>query len=409
MLWNKPWTLRPGEPGPPVPEYLSPASEPPSEWSSTPSGFWGWPKGPFPQGQSRTRCCPTAPDEAWVEAWGMGNCLNAATQSWTNAAGTWRRWQSASADTCPTPGRTRGRGGDSARLPGCWTPAAAAIADRQGDGGAALRVTSQELTQISAPWLSVIQSPEDALKDAAGSSAADGHEYDLVDLAKWRQAGGILDRHPLAVAGSSVNSTFGNSPIGASPIGRALNMERARGNRALTEWDGYLGSAAQGSARLSGALTRVFSPTRLESWSKCPFQFFLGNVLSLKRLGNSRRLADHLSFGTGHTNPQDTGAFHQRNAGVRPAVRGGSLGTNSHQPDRGHRRGGISRGRGPRRHRSAHLVGGGQGGNHPRPFGVPGERYGTAGPNMACSRGAPSILSGSRAHRSRWTCRTVNR
>ena len=156
-----------------------------------------------------------------------------------------------------------------------------AASDRQDDAGAGPRVTSQELAQISAPWLSVIQSPEEALTDAAGGSAADGHEYDLVDLAEWRQAGGILDRHPLAVAGSSVNSTFGNSPIGASPIGRALNMERARGNRALTEWDGYLGSAAQGSARLSGALTRVFSPTRLESWSKCPFQFFLGNVLSL--------------------------------------------------------------------------------------------------------------------------------
>ena len=156
-----------------------------------------------------------------------------------------------------------------------------AASDRQDDAGAGPRVTSQELAQISAPWLSVIQSPEEALTDAAGGRAADGHEYDLANLAEWRQAGGILDRHPLAVAGSSVNSTFGNSPIGASPIGRALNMERARGNRALTEWDGYLGSAAQGSARLSGALTRVFSPTRLESWSKCPFQFFLGNVLSL--------------------------------------------------------------------------------------------------------------------------------
>ena len=144
-----------------------------------------------------------------------------------------------------------------------------AASDRQGDAGAGPRVTSQELTQISAPWLSVIQSPEEALKDAAGGRAADGHEYDLVDLAKWRQTGGGLDRHPLA------------GPLHTSPIGRALNMERARGKRALTEWDGYLGQAARGSARLSGALTRVFSPTRLESWSKCPFQFFLGNVLSL--------------------------------------------------------------------------------------------------------------------------------
>ena len=173
------------------------------------------------------------------------------------------------------PGARRGQ------RPAPWLLDAASASDRHGDGGAGPRVTSQELTQMSASWLSVIQSPEDALKDAAGGRAADGHEYDLVNLAEWRKGGGSLDLHPLAAAGSAINSPIGNSPIGISPIGRALNMERARGNRALTEWDGYLGPAAQGSARLSGALTRVVSPTRLESWSKCPFQFFLGNVLSL--------------------------------------------------------------------------------------------------------------------------------
>ena len=129
-----------------------------------------------------------------------------------------------------------------------------------------------------------------------------------------------------------------------------------------------------------GALTRVFSPTRLESWSKCPFQFFLGNVLSLSAWENARRRTDDFGSGSGHVGPQDTGAFHQRNSGVRPAVRGDGLGHNSHQQDRGHRRGRISRGRGTRRHRAARPVGGGQGRNHPRPRGFPGERYGTAGP-----------------------------
>ena len=120
------------------------------------------------------------------------------------------------------PGARRGQ------RPAPWLLDAAASAGRQGDGGAGPRVTSQELTQMSASWLSVIQSPEDALKDAAGGRAADGHEYDLVGLAEWRQAGGSLDRHPLAAAGSAINSPVGNSPVGASPIGRALNMERAR-------------------------------------------------------------------------------------------------------------------------------------------------------------------------------------
>ena len=129
------------------------------------------------------------------------------------------------------------------------------------------RVSSQELTQISAPWLSVVQSPEHSLQDAAGGAAADGHEYDLESLAKWWHAGGRVDQHPLAEA--------------ASPLGRALAMNRARGSQELSEWDGYVGGIASASPRLSGAVTRVVSPTRLESWARCPFQFFLGNVLNL--------------------------------------------------------------------------------------------------------------------------------
>ena len=161
------------------------------------------------------------------------------------------------------PGARRGQ------RPAPWLLDAAAT--RQGNGVGGPRVSSEELTQISAPWLSVIQSSEDALKDASDGAAADIHEFDLVNLAEWRQAGGRLDRHPLAVAGPSIDHS----------LARALDLEQARDNRALTGWDGYLGRAAQGSDRLSGALARVVSPTRLESWAKCPYQFFLGNVLSL--------------------------------------------------------------------------------------------------------------------------------
>ena len=161
------------------------------------------------------------------------------------------------------PGARRGQ------RPAPWLLDAAAV--RQANGGLRQRVSSQELTQINAQWLSVIQSPEDALKDAAAGKASDQHEYDLVALAEWLRTGGRLNQHPLATAGPSIGHS----------LGRALALEQARGNRTLTEWDGYLGRAAQDSARLSGTLTRVVSPTRLESWSKCPFQFFLGNVLSL--------------------------------------------------------------------------------------------------------------------------------
>jgi RecB family exonuclease len=160
------------------------------------------------------------------------------------------------------PGARRGQ------HPARWLLDAASLLSWPSDGGPPEnRVSSQELTQIGAAWLSVVQSPEHSLQDAAGGAAADGHEYDLESLAKWRQAGGRVDLHSLAEAGST--------------LGRALAMNGARGSRELSEWDGYVGGIASASPRLSGALTRVVSPTRLESWARCPFQFFLGNVLDL--------------------------------------------------------------------------------------------------------------------------------
>ena len=112
-----------------------------------------------------------------------------------------------------------------------------------------------------------------------------------------------------------------------------MNMERARGSRALTEWDGYLGQAAQGSDRLLGALTRVFSPTRLESWSKCPFQFFLGNVLSLSAWETPEDVLTISALDRGTLVHKILERFHQRNAGIGPADRWGWLGSKWHPPD----------------------------------------------------------------------------
>ncbi len=149
--------------------------------------------------------------------------------------------------------------------PASWLLDAASVLNS--NGPTETRISSQELNQISAPWLSVIQSPQHSLSQAAGGNAADAHEFDLVNLSEWWSDGGRADRHPLAAPGSS--------------LGRALAMGRARGGAGLTAWDGYVGGVAAESPRLSGALTRVVSPTRLESWAKCPYQFFLGNVLDL--------------------------------------------------------------------------------------------------------------------------------
>ena len=129
------------------------------------------------------------------------------------------------------------------------------------------RVSSERLHTYDAPWLAVIESMEDALRLAEGGRAADGHEYDVLALARWQRTGSRLRQHPLASDGG--------------PLGRALAMERARATNRLTEWDGYVGGIAGSSRRLGGSLSQVMSPTRLEAWATCPYRHFLGNVLNL--------------------------------------------------------------------------------------------------------------------------------
>ncbi len=129
------------------------------------------------------------------------------------------------------------------------------------------RVSSERLHTYDAPWLTVIESMEDALRMAEDGRAADGHEYDVLALARWQRTDSRLRWHPLASDGGT--------------LGRALAMERARATNRLTEWDGYVGGIAGSSRRLGGSLSRVMSPSRLESWATCPYRHFLGSVLNL--------------------------------------------------------------------------------------------------------------------------------
>jgi ATP-dependent helicase/nuclease subunit B len=129
------------------------------------------------------------------------------------------------------------------------------------------RVSYLKLTRLRVQWLSIVESPEHALQDAAAFGAADEHDFDLSSIATERRAGGRLDRHPLA--------------RGANPLARAVSMEQARWAEALTPWDGYVGSMTGASDRLTRAATAVMSPTRLERWATCPARFFLSDVLSL--------------------------------------------------------------------------------------------------------------------------------
>lgn len=119
------------------------------------------------------------------------------------------------------------------------------------------------------PWLTVLSSMEQSLASVANSSPADAHDYNLERLWNWKNAGLKVRSHPLVKAGS---------------LAKSLSMGGRRYGKRLTEWDGNLSSVAQGS-RFARRLSRsALSPTSLERWAKCPFSYFLGNVLGISSL-----------------------------------------------------------------------------------------------------------------------------
>ena len=118
----------------------------------------------------------------------------------------------------------------------------------------------------SKPWLTVIPSMEQALASVSNLSAADFHDHDLELLWNWKRAGWPLRRHPLALSGSLV---------------RSLRMGRERYSPRFTEWDGNLSGVAEGLSFAKQIEDALHSPTSLERWAKCPFSYFLGNVLRI--------------------------------------------------------------------------------------------------------------------------------
>lgn len=119
-------------------------------------------------------------------------------------------------------------------------------------------------------WLSVIESPQQALEYASAITPADTHDHDVAAVAGWRQRGQALERHPLAARDLALS--------------RAARLEYARQGPAFTEWDGSLVTMAGGSRKLGLPAAGTYSPTRLESWAKCPFSYFLSHVLGLSVL-----------------------------------------------------------------------------------------------------------------------------
>ena len=131
-------------------------------------------------------------------------------------------------------------------------------------------IRSSDLSRLSdRPWLTIDASPEHALSHVPESSFADLHDYTLQRLLHWKRSGNRLGDHPLVQDGA---------------LARAILLGTQRDLSLLTQFDGNLSSVSQ-TARFSRSLdTSPISPTRLESWARCPFSYFLGHVLRLSAL-----------------------------------------------------------------------------------------------------------------------------
>ncbi len=140
----------------------------------------------------------------------------------------------------------------------------------QASGLAGRQVHSGDLPSLAGEtWLSVTQSAEHALEGIPEGRVADTLDYQLNRLVDWRHEGRLVSRHPLAAGGT---------------LARSMRMGRERRSRRFTAYDGNLTQSAGNSSFGRNLGRQPISPTRLEAWSACPFQYFLGNVLRLGAL-----------------------------------------------------------------------------------------------------------------------------
>ena len=100
------------------------------------------------------------------------------------------------------------------------------------------------------------------------TSPADLHDYALERIWRWKMAGEPVRNHPLVTPGT---------------LAKSLTMSRQRYGSGLTEWDGYVSVDAVAQAKSFEEVWRGsgVSPTSLERWARCPFSYFLGNVLGI--------------------------------------------------------------------------------------------------------------------------------
>jgi len=116
-------------------------------------------------------------------------------------------------------------------------------------------------------WMEVIQSPSHSLESAGTVSPADIHDRDVASVSQWRASGNDLKDHYLTTPGSAIS--------------RSISLNESRWSNQITRWDGDVSAYLDvGEVLRQGPV----SATGLESWARCPFSYFLGNVLGLRAL-----------------------------------------------------------------------------------------------------------------------------
>lgn len=119
----------------------------------------------------------------------------------------------------------------------------------------------------------------------------------------------------LAIRAAGGDITIHPSVTAAGWLGRAITMSAARRSPLFNDFDGYLPDLPLG--------TRPLSATGLERWARCPWHYFVDEVLGVREL-NDPELSDTLS-------PQDRGILlHASLDDLHQAVLVGSLPQPSH-------------------------------------------------------------------------------
>jgi ATP-dependent helicase/nuclease subunit B len=125
------------------------------------------------------------------------------------------------------------------------------------------------LSEANHPWLRIVASSLDGI--ARSRTPMDVDERRVADALVWLGARRDVAEHPLAHRNDLA-------------LRRGLLMARARRSSRFTEYDGNLGTIASSAVQLGQFLdgSRSLSPTTLERWATCPFQFFLNSVLRVE-------------------------------------------------------------------------------------------------------------------------------